>query len=231
MKSAMTKSIGCKNDLLLLKMQIRSFTRLLCSLNENIALEFEGAGKVRARFENTPLDDDTDPVWISCEFDQLANEFFEAHDHQFWVLGGFLVTIISWLDDTALRYLDCKKHSDFALFVTKTCNQSPVMHKEPSMSKSITNLLADKQPDLCKRILNWRELRNRFTHSNGVVVSGELRSELSSILKVEFDPNCRMILTKTLCQHMLEDVESALMSIIKGVPLRETFNASSNFLS
>lgn len=183
---------------------------LLALLQSSVTAEAERVVEETEEFENTPIGPE-DEDWVSFRQGELDDMFFTLLNYERWVYGGFMVTVLCWLCDAAIRHTHANKHAEWIVFMQRL-GEDVAIEKEPFLWQVLGESL--EPSDLVERLTTWIEVRNRFEHSYGFVASAEAREKFSRVLGIEFHPDMRMRLTADQCASLLEDAEAAALAII-----------------
>ena len=185
---------------------------LLSLLQRTVDAELAIVVKETEEFEKTPIDPEVDEGWLEHRRGQLEDDFFRALKYQLWVYGGFMVTVLTWLGDIAVRHAHPRKHAQWPVFMARG-GEEVTIEREPSLGSVLSEWLVEPS-DLVERLDTWIEVRNRFVHSYGLVASAEDRERFTRVPGVDFDPDMRMQLTADLCRSLLQDAEATAINIM-----------------
>jgi len=189
--------------------------RLLSLLESSVEDELVRRYTEAQEFQNTPGDADPS-LSLVLELEAKMDAVYTAAVHyRFWAYGGYLVTVLSWLNDQLLWLSDIQTHPSYVISLERRgeCVQP---QREPSLS-CLVSKLSPNNSELSDRIVAWIDLRNRFVHSLGIVITQAERDRLSAALNVRFGSDGRMDLSAGLCRAVLTDAENCAIEAIESL--------------
>ena len=195
----------------IIEWQAGELGRLLSLLESSVEDEVSRRCLQAEEFENTPCDPDSSiSPWFELEA-KMDAAYTAAVHYRFWAYGGYLVTVLSWLNSQLLWLHDIQKHPSYSIFLEQQgeCAQH---QNEPSLGRLVSRLLPNNH-ELSDRILAWVDLRNRFVHSLGIVVGEAERDRFSTALKVNFSSDGTFDLSADLCRAALADAENCATEV------------------
>lgn len=193
--------------------QAAELNQLLSHIEAGVESEISRRHELVVEYENTPLEP-SESYYPILELEARHDALYTAAVHyRFWAYGGYLVTVLSWLNDQLLWLSDIGAHPSHHVFLEKH-GEPAEPAREPSLSSLVKRLFASPG-HLSSRILAWVDLRNRFVHSLGVVVQEEERDRLSKTLDIDFGDDGRMHLTAELCRAVLDDSERIVLAAVQ----------------
>jgi hypothetical protein len=194
-----------------------SFARLLDLIETQLTAVLQAAADEVCEFDREVLREGVDPdwvdEWVEGERDRHTDSMLEAgRDFPLWAYGGFMVSVLSWLDSKVLETVEPGKHPIW-LRLWRCDPTVRIPARAPYLRGLLGKVFAAHEVTR-ERMELWIDARNAFVHRHGAVLDGDLRNRLTGTLGMEFD-GLEMMLTAQDCRRLLVDARSCYCEVLR----------------